>query len=165
MSNRIPQTLTGCNVFVEGIGFLGTSAKVKLPTVEREQFEIKHTALQYNINAPIFKPLEAEFTFAEVDPRFFAMAAKLDDSAQWHVKYNLSQGQTQIPLVATFQGSASTVELPESELKEVEVTAKMNVRFYKLELSSKELYLIDTKNMIARIHGHDLLEAVRGNIL
>lgn len=61
--------------------------------------------------------------------------------------------------------TASTLELPESELKELEVTAKMNVRFYKLELSGKELYLMDTKNMIARIHGQDLLESIRANIL
>ena len=49
--------------------------------------------------------------------------------------------------------------------KEAERKVKIYVDYYALEIGDKEQCLLDAENMIARISGTDLLEAVRSHIL
>ena len=61
MKRQIPQVIQEGNVYIDGIGYLGVTKKLKLPTIEFEMIESKG-ALSTNYTTGMLKATEVEFT-------------------------------------------------------------------------------------------------------
>lgn len=164
---KTPQTMAGCTVFVEGLGFLGTSKEVTLPKLEFITWTSNSGMGEREIDTGLLKAMTATFVFEEYNKVYFeALVKRFNIVSNIYVKQNISQGVLQIPLVATLRGFIKTLEMPKYEnTKEVNVTLEMAVCFYKFEYNYKQELLIDIDNMLCFINGIDILAPAKLNLL
>ena len=162
-----PQTLKDINIFVDGLGHLGTSKEIKLPVIKQKKQALTAGGFEQEFDTGTFEKLEAEFTLAEYSPIVFAAMVAGEATGlgvNITVKASIIQGGKKIQALATLQG---TVEVDDGTWKanqEVERKVKMNVNKYILEIGGKQGLLFDTRNMIAIIDGVDYLETLRKHI-
>jgi len=164
---KYPQTLKDINIFVDGLGHLGTSKEIKLPTIKQKKQSVSAGGFEQDIDIGMFEKLEADFTINEYSPIIFAaMVAGMATGAGVNItcKASIIQGGKSLAAVATLQG---TIEVDDGTWKagaEVERKVKMNVNRYILEIDGKQGLSFDTRNMIAVIDGVDYLADLRTHI-
>jgi len=162
-----PQMMKDINIFVDGIGHLGTSKEVKLPQVKFKKQSIERGGFEKDINIGTLEKLEAEFTLSEYSPAVYAaMGAGTATGlgANITIKGSITQQGKNIPALATLQGE---IEVDDGTWKangEVERKINMSVNKYIMEIDGKQGVLLDTENMIAIIDGVDYLADLRSQI-
>ena len=162
-----PQMMKDINIFVDGIGHLGTSKEVKLPQVKFKKQSIERGGFEKDINIGTLEKLEAEFTLTEYSPAVYAaMGAGTVTGlgANITIKGSITQNGKHIPALATLQGE---IEVDDGTWKangEVERKINMSVNKYIMEIDGKQGVLLDTENMIAIIDGVDYLADLRAQI-
>lgn len=160
-----PQYLSGMTVFIDGVGLLGTARQVTLPKVEQMRETVTAGGFERSQATGVFKAMEAELALSEYHAQAYQAANRLAKPLTFVVKGSLTQKGENKAVVATLKG---TVDIDDGALetgKEAERKVKIYVDYYALEIGDKEQCLLDAENMIARISGTDLLEAVRSHIL
>lgn len=164
---KLPQTLSDINIFVDGVGHLGTSSKLSLPKVEKIRETQTAGGFERSVDTGLFKELGAEFILSEYSSIVYeAVAASMATSAGIAVvcKGSIFQDGERIAIVATLQGS---VDIDDGDLeanKKVERKVSMKPNRYVLEIDGKQVVMLDTTNMIAIINGVDYLEKLRTQI-
>jgi len=162
-----PQMMKDINIFVDGIGHLGTSKEVKLPQVKFKKQSIERGGFEKDINIGTLEKLEAEFTLSEYSPAVYAaMGAGTATGLGVNItiKGSITQQGKNIPALATLQGE---IEVDDGTWKangEVERKINMSVNKYIMEIDGKQGVLLDTENMIAIIDGVDYLADLRSQI-
>lgn len=162
-----PQVLTDINVFVDGVGHLGTSKKVTLPKIEKVRQSQTAGGFERTVDTGIFKELESEITLAEYSSSVFASMATGNASGKgvlFTLKGSIFQEGKRVPIVATVQGD---IDVDDGDLeggKEVERKIKVAVNLYGLTIDGKSAVMFDTTNMIAEIDGVDYLADLRAQI-
>jgi P2 family phage contractile tail tube protein len=165
MATKIPQTMTGSSVFIEGVGFLGTSKEIELPKIEFETWESKAGLMVRKIDSGILKAMTTKIVMEQYNDVYFsALGKRWKNNVGIYAKQNIAPNN--IPIVATFRGSISSMQMPKMELaKEVNITIELNTWFYKFEIEGNEKLLIDLENMILQIDGEDKYADIRANVL
>jgi P2 family phage contractile tail tube protein len=164
---REPQTMTGANVFIEGVGFIGTTKEVDYPKLEFTTWTSNSGLGEREVDTGLLKAMTATFTFEEYNKIYFEILSKRwNEKANIYVKQNITEGIKQIPLVVTFKGNLKSIEFPKYEHgKEVNVVLELAVSFYKFEYNNDEQFLVDLNNMIFTINGQDKFQEIRANLL
>jgi len=164
---KMPQTLTDINIFVDGIGHLGTSKKVTLPKIEQIRETRTAGGFEQAIDTGIFKELTAEFTLSEYSPIVFAALAAGNATglgANITIKGSFFQDGKRTSVVATLQGSIDIDDGDMEANKGVERKVSMKPNKYIMEIDGKQGCLFDTINMIAIVDGVDMLADLRNHI-
>ena len=65
MEVRKSQIINASCIYIEGIGFLGTSAEVEIPAIEFETYEQNGGFYKQNLNTGILKAMTAKFIVSE----------------------------------------------------------------------------------------------------
>ena len=162
-----PQVLTDINIFVDGVGHLGTSKKVTLPKIEKVRQSQTAGGFERTVDTGIFKELECEITLAEYSSTVYASMATGNASGAgvlFTLKGSIFQDGKRVPLVATIKGD---IDVDDGDLeggKEIERKIKIAPTLYSLEINGSKAVMFDTTNMIAEINGVDYLADLRTHI-
>lgn len=162
-----PQTMKDINIFVDGIGHLGTSEEIKLPVIKFKKESMNRGGFEKDVSLGTFEKLEAEVTLNEYSPTIFAaMAAGTATGLGVNitVKGSISQNGKNIPALATLQGDIEVDDGSWKANEKVQRKIKMSVNLYAMEIDGKQGLLFDTENMIAMIDGIDYLSDLRSHI-
>ena len=144
MKRQIPQVIQEGNVYIDGIGYLGVTKKLKLPTIEFEMIENKG-ALSTNYTTGMLKATEVEFTVSVLDKNMW-------------VNLGLNSFTNRIPWLfkaSIFQSGKS---------KTVPFSAAFTGDIISYEVDGVPMVLKDSENMICVIGGVDYMAGVRSNL-
>ena len=164
---KYAQMMKDINIFVDGIGHLGTSKEAKLPQVKFKKQTVERGGFEKEINIGTLEKLEAEFTLSEYSPAVYAamgLGTASGLGANITIKGSITQNGKHIPAIATLQGEIEVDDGSWKANSEVERKIKMNVNKYIMEIDGKQGVLLDTENMIAIIDGVDYLADLRAHI-
>jgi len=164
---NVPQIVSGLDIFLDGVGFLGTASSVTLPKIEEEKQTIEAGGFARSVNTGVFKLLEAEFEINEYNPAIFTSMIGGKQSGKGvsiTLKGSLTQGGKSISFLATMEGDIDVDDGSFKAKEMVQRKVKMHVDKYILEIDGKQNILFDVTNMIAIIDGVDYLEIRRKHI-
>ena len=159
-AKNIPSKTKEINVFVSGIGFLGTIESYKLPVVKTK----KDTVNGVHVDTQLLEPMEFEAEINSANSTILKEASKLSN-ASLKLKADYIENNETKKLVATLGGS---VDIEVDTLKagdNMKTKVKMYVNVYNLNLGGDEVYDIDLPNVIAKIGGKDIYESTRSAVM
>jgi len=164
---RKSQTINGAVLFVEGLGFIGTTSEVELPAIEFETFEGNGGVYKREINTAMLKALTTKMKLSEYNKVLYeSMAKHFTEETQIYVKWNVSGKKGNFSHVATFRGEIKKFTPPKVEYgKEIAVELELANSFYKLEEDGNARVLIDLDAYVCEIDGVDVWQELRENIL
>jgi P2 family phage contractile tail tube protein len=157
---KIPSRIKELNVFVSGVGFLGTIESYKLPTVKTK----KDVVNGIHVDSGLLEPMEFEADLNIANSAIFNEANKMKD-AQFNLKGEYLEDATTKKIVATIGGS---IDAEMDTLKagdNMKTKVKMYVNMYVLTLDGEEVYNVDLPNLIAKIGGKDIYESTRSAVM
>lgn len=168
VSRQVPQIVQDVNVFINGMGYLGVTKKLKLPTIEFETIEVK-SALSTTYNSGVLKPTEIEFTVSKIDKNQFLSIGLNSWTNRVPFLFKASIHQSgkakDVPLSLAITGDIISYEVSDLEsAKEMEITIKMSAHFIDLNIDSIPMILKDSENMICIVGGVDYMAQVRSNL-
>ena len=164
---KYPQIMKDINIFVDGIGHLGTSEEIKLPNIKFKTEGFNRGGFEKEISLGTFEKLEAEVTLAEYSPIVFAaMAAGTVTGLGVNitVKGSIYQEGKSKQAIATIQGNIDIDDGSWKPNEQVKRKLTMSVNLYAMEIDGKQACLFDVNNMIAMIDGVDFLATLRSQI-
>lgn len=162
---RQPDIINKQNLFIEGLGFLGTASKIEVPAVEFETIE-KEGVYKGEMATDILKALTAKFTLKEYNPVIWqALSQRSMQSPNIYAKWDSKGKNINAPQVATFRGKVKKLEDNLEVGKEAQLVFEMAVDFYKRESYGKTELLIDTENLVCEIAGVDQWATLKANVL
>lgn len=168
MANVIKQNevINSASCYVEGIGFIGNTAKVELPKIEFESIENKSGLGTKKVATSMLKAMEAKFEINEVNLVYFEALQKRNDQVVIWVKSHSYSGKKENRFTATLKGQVSLFEsfTPEQG-KEATEKFTLDVSFYKREMNEITQCLIDIDSGICEIGGKDVWETQRQHFL
>ncbi len=159
-TRQIPGRVKELNVFVSGIGYLGTVESYKLPTVKTKKEQVNGI----HVDSGLLEPMEFECDLNVVNSVIIGEANKLQD-ATLNLKGEYLENAVSKKLSATIGGS---IDVEVDTLKSgdaMKAKVKMYVNVYHLELDGEEVYSIDLPNYIAKIGGKDIYESIRSAVM
>lgn len=162
-----PQAFSGGNVFVDGVGFLGTLKSVEFPKIENETLEVSGSVGKTEMILPTLKPLSAKIevnninqiiltSLSSVLPKVFKLKTSLSSTG-------LSQEETK--LEALIGGNVKVAELPKYEVNsEVALSLEISVNSFTYSIDNLPCIVYDFENSIYMINGIDQYANIRKNI-
>lgn len=162
-----PQIMKDINIFVDGIGHLGTSEEIKLPVIKFKTEGLSRGGFEKEISLGTFEKLEAEATITEYDPIVYAAIAAgtvTGLGVNITVKGSILQKGKHISAVATLQGEIDVEDGSWKANEKIQRKMKMRVNLYVMEIGGIQGIVFDTENMIAIIDGVDYLASLRSHI-
>ncbi|OHE09521.1 MAG: hypothetical protein A2513_05220 [Sulfurimonas sp. RIFOXYD12_FULL_33_39] len=164
---RKSQTINGAVVYVEGMGFVGTTSEVELPAIEFETFEGNGGVYKRDINTLMLKALTTKLKFGEYNKVLYESLGKHGtEETSIYVKWNVTGKKGNFSHVATFRGEIKKFESPKVEYgKETAASMELACSFYKLEEDGTTQLLIDLDAYVCEIDGKDVWQELRENIL
>ncbi|MFC2491228.1 MAG: phage major tail tube protein [Campylobacter curvus] len=159
------QAITGGNLFIAGIGFMGELVDFEPPKFEHETIEASAEIGKYEVVLPTLKPLSAKFTINNVSATYLALLnTKIKQMIYVKMNHTDADGEnTQV--VATFTGNIKVLEMPKYEMnKEANLTLEMSCYFCKYDINKIPALVYDVDNKIYAVDGIDQYEAIRKNI-
>ena len=166
MSN-LPQTMRDINIFVDGIGHLGTSSEFELPKINQKKFSQEFGGFERDVLSGSFEKMEASVTLNEYSPAVFAAMAlgkATGLGVNITVKGSIYQGGKSLQAIATIQGDLDIDDGSWKANEQVQRKLAINVNLYAMEIDGKQACLFDVNNMIAMIDGVDFLATLRSQI-
>lgn len=160
------QILKDFNVSVNGIGNLGKSKEVKLPSLKFKTVEVDNGGMAGSVEVPVnLDKMEAEFDFADIDPVKMGLVGRFHTQGTlFTFRGSIKDGIIEHPVVAVLGGSIIEVEPDLKKGEEVKSKFKLNVSYYSLFKTGVQIYLIDKINNIVTIGGVDINAVTRANI-
>lgn len=164
---NLPQIMKDINIFIDGIGHLGTSEDFELPKINQKKITQEFGGFERDILTGTFEKMEASVTLKEYSAAIFAaMAIGKVSSAGVNItiKGSITQGGTSVQALATIQGNIDVDDGSWKPNEEVKRKLKISVNTYAMEIGGKQACLFDAVNMIAIIDGVDFLADLRSHI-
>lgn len=164
--SKNPEILKDFNLFVNGLGNLGKSKEVKLPTLKFKTVEVDNGGMAGPIDIPInLDKLEAEMHFSDFDPAKMGLVGLFHNQGQiYGFRGSIKDGSVEVPLVAEIGGSVVEVEPDTKKGEEIKNSYKISVTFYRLTKAGVQIFLIDKPNDIVMIGTTDINAVTRANI-
>lgn len=161
------EIITGCSLYVDGVGFIANTATVELPKIEFESYESKSGVSTHKVQTSVLKAMEAKFEINEVNAIYFAaMGARLDVPAVIWVKTTSIIDKKERKIVATLKGFVQDFEFPKPEIgKEAKSSFTMCVDFFSYIQDAVPLVTIDVDNMVCQIGATDVWSTQREHLL
>lgn len=166
MSN-LPQTMRDINIFVDGIGHLGTSSEFELPKINQKKFTQEFGGFERDVLTGSFEKMEASVTLDEYSASVFAAMALGNATGlgvNITVKGSIFQEGKSKQALATIQGNIDIDDGSWKANEQVKRKLTIAVNAYAMEIDGKQGCLFDVKNMIAIIDGVDFLATLRSQI-
>lgn len=163
MAIKVPEFVQEINVFANGIGHLGVSDEFELPKIQFNRESLVIGGFEVDVKNGTFQKLEAKMVLKQYSKNVFEAMAN-DSTSYFVVKGSVFSDGVAVPAVATIKGDFD-LDLGSWKAKEqLKQTIEVKVKFFELEINGKQFVQLDTKNMIAKINGTDLLAQLRSNI-
>lgn len=159
---KVPQVVTGLNVFVDGFGHLGTAKTVKRPDIDTEKIEQLTGAGARDVDTFQLGKLEAEISFDEMSVVAYKQLGTDKDVI---VKGAVRQGSEVLGVVETYRGVYSVTQGDLELKKTAEAKLKISASYYRLEVNGEELIEVDHDNNIFKLNGVDMLDKVNQLIM
>lgn len=156
--------ITGINVFIEGMGNIGTAESFKTASINFKKLEQDTGVGKASITTPLLESLEVEFKFKALPSTLFDAMKKLDE-AKITAKRASVAGATDMGEEWVCVGGMN-VEFGESKIGEyVDVTiSQKGLRKYVHSINNKAMVNIDHDNIIAEVAGKDLAASTKSKI-
>lgn len=160
---KTPQFIQDINIFANGIGHLGVSDEFELPKIQFNRETLNAGGFETEVKNGTFQKLEAKFVLKQYS-KYVIEAMANAENAYFVAKGSVFSDGKAVPAVATIKGDFD-LDLGSWKAKEqVKKTIEVKVKYFELEVDGKQFVQLDTKNMIAKINGKDLLAQLRSNI-
>jgi len=160
MGKKTIEIVADFDIFIKGIGQVGTANKVSVPNLTQVKEGHSSGAGDYEISIGQFEKMEASFTILREDLHFYEEISKLNDGEVDFVEA-VKEGSEAREGLYEFKGILD-VEGSDSERKaKKEIVIKISINRAFHSVNGTEVYHIDFKNNIAKVGGVDHLEKVR----
>lgn len=161
----IPEMLTNCVMFIDGVSFSGDVPSMTLPKLSTKTEEYRGGGMSGPVDLPTgLEKLEAAWTTNGVRKeslKFFGLADQTACNAVFRSSFKGQRGTVKA-VTATLRGSLKEVDLGDWKPGDKsEIKHAMAVTYYKLEIDGRVMYEIDFANMVQVINGVDQLAAER----
>ena len=161
----IPEMLTNCVMFVDGVSFSGDVPSMTLPKLSIKTEEYRGGGMSGPVDLPTgLEKLEAAFTTNGVRKealKFFGLADQTACNLVFRGSFKGQKGTVK-PVTVTLRGSLKEVDMGDWKPGDkAEIKHAVAVTYYKLEIDGRVMYEIDFANMVQVINGVDQLAAER----
>jgi P2 family phage contractile tail tube protein len=148
------------NVFIMGIGQIGTATKIKVPEVKQHKETHTSATGDYEISIGQFEKMEAEVTIWDENIIFYPQVGMLNNAELMCVEAVKAGDDARAGLYEF--GGVMDISTNESSRKgKKEITLKISCNRAYHNINGLEAYFIDFKNNIARVGGIDTMDKVR----
>ncbi|WP_460152761.1 phage major tail tube protein [Pseudomonas sp. S2_B07] len=164
----IPQVLSNCAAFVDGVSFAGDVPTLSLPKLTQKTDDYQGGGMSAPIEMAMgLEKLEAAFTTNGVrreSLKYFGLADQTACNIVFRAAYRGLKGAV-TPVVVTMRGGIKEVDMGDWKPGDkAEIKHAIKLVYYKLEIDGRVMYEIDPVNMIQVIDGVDQLAAERSAI-
>lgn len=152
--NRKSEAFNNASIFIEGIAFISSAAKGKLPDIEFLQYAHTSGMAEHTVDTTVLKQMKATLEFIEENPVYAQALSrrKTEKTVVW-IKYESNSKQ----IVVTLMGNINKLNGVDVETgKENKQSLEMSVSFYKKEVNGSTELLIDVDNLICELGGVDI---------
>ncbi len=161
----IPEMLTNCVMFVDGVSFSGDVPSMTLPKLSIKTEEYRGGGMSGPVDLPTgLEKLEAAFTTNGVRKealKFFGLADQTACNLVFRGSFKGQKGTVKAVTV-TLRGSLKEVDMGDWKPGDkAEIKHAVAVTYYKLEIDGRVMFEIDFSNMVQVINGVDQLAAER----
>nr|WP_314563048.1 phage major tail tube protein [uncultured Pseudomonas sp.] len=161
----IPEMLTNCVMFVDGVSFSGDVPSMTLPKLSIKSEEYRGGGMSGPVDLPTgLEKLEAAFTTNGVRKealKFFGLADQTACNLVFRGSFKGQKGTVKA-VTLTLRGSLKEVDMGDWKPGDkAEIKHAVAVTYYKLEIDGRVMYEIDFANMVQVINGVDQLAAER----
>ncbi|MBD9439026.1 phage major tail tube protein [Pseudomonas sp. PDM04] len=161
----IPEVLSNCAAFIDGVSFAGEVPTLTLPKLTKKTDDYQGGGMSAPIEMGMgLEKLEAAFTTNGVrreSLKYFGLADQTACNAVFRAAYKGLKGAVKAVIV-TLRGAVKEVDMGDWKPGDkAEIKHAMSVTYYKLEIDGRVMYEIDPLNMIQVIDGVDQLAAER----
>lgn len=162
MVQNLINTLVGQEVFVQGVGFIGTTKDISLPKVKFKQTDVNGR----KVDTGMLEPLEAKIEVGEYNAVLWeAVSKRTHEIATFVIKKSVRDRAKKMGIYVEIGAWVSDQEFAGKIGDADSIVLNLNVQTYRLEVDGKEMYNIDIPNYICKINGVDEYEALRNHIL
>lgn len=161
----IPEMLTNCVMFVDGVSFSGDVPSMTLPKLSIKTEEYRGGGMSGPVDLPTgLEKLEAAFTTNGVRKealKFFGLADQTACNLVFRGSFKGQKGTVK-SVTVTLRGSLKEVDMGDWKPGDkAEIKHAVAITYYKLEIDGRVMYEIDFANMVQVINGVDQLAAER----
>lgn len=171
MSQTLVQALTNCNIYVNGVGFIGRAAEVEVPHPKQKLVDYKGLGMAGSLKLWAgVEALEAQIKWSSYDAAAIGLAAMPFKAQQFQVRGSLMQQgsngvSAELPVIYLMTGAfhdGGKAAFKQHEM--VETTSMINVTHTELYIAGAQVYLFDAFANIYVVNGVDQLAQFRSNI-
>lgn len=171
MSQLVVNSLSNCNVYMNGVGLLGRAAEVKIPQPKRIRTDYKGLGMAARIKIPTgWDMMEASIKWSSFDPLTILQVAQSTQTCHISCLGDLqtisASGEiAESPVIYNFTGmpyDIGDVDFKSQEL--VEFTSMFDVWHVDLSVGGVPIYLFDAFSNQYIVGGVDQLALYRANI-
>ena len=164
----IPQVLTNCAAFIDGVSLAGDVPSVTLPKLTQKTVDYQGGGMSAPIEFGVgLEKLEAAFTTSGVRRetlKYFGLSDQTACNLVFRGAYKGLKGAV-TPVVVTMRGGVKEVDMGDWKPGDkAEIKHAIKGIYYKLEIDGRVMYEIDPLNMIQVIDGVDQLAAERSAV-
>jgi P2 family phage contractile tail tube protein len=161
----IPQTLSNCAVFVDGVSFAGDVPTLSLPKLTQKTEDYQGGGMLAPVEFALgLEKLEAAFTTNGVrreSLKFFGLSDQTATNLVFRAAFKGLKGAV-TPVIVTMRGGIKEVDMGDWKPATVsEIKHAVKLTYYKLEIDGRVMYEIDPINMILVVDGVDQMAAER----
>lgn len=161
----IPEVLSNCAAFIDGVSFAGDVPTLTLPKLTKKTDDYQGGGMSAPIEMGLgLEKLEAAWTTNGVrreSLKYFGLADQTACNAVFRAAYKGLKGSVKAVIV-TLRGAVKEVDMGDWKPGDkAEIKHAMSVTYYKLEIDGRVMYEIDPLNMIQVVDGVDQLAAER----
>ena len=164
----IPQVLTNCVAFIDGVSLSGEVPSLTLPKLTQKTLDYQGGGMSAPIEFGVgLEKLESAFTTNGVRRetlKFFGLADQTACNLVFRGAFTGLKGAV-TPVVVTMRGGVKEVDMGDwKPTDQAEIKHSIKLTYYKLEIDGHVMYEIDPLNMIQVIDGVDQLAAARSAV-
>ena len=157
----IPEVLSNCAGFIDGVSFAGEMPSLTLPKVVLKTEAYRGGGMAGEVEIPTgVEKLEAGFTTNGVRRealKFFGLSDRTACSAVFRGAFKGLKGKV-TPVIVTMRGGIKEVDMGDWKPGEkAETKHNMALTYYKLEVAGRVVYEIDMLGMVLVVDGVDQL--------
>lgn len=161
----IPEVLSNCAAFIDGVSFAGEVPTLTLPKLTKKTDDYQGGGMSAPIEMGLgLEKLEAAWTTNGVrreSLKYFGLADQTACNAVFRAAYKGLKGSVKAVIV-TLRGAVKEVDMGDWKPGDkAEIKHAMSVTYYKLEIDGRVMYEIDPLNMIQVVDGVDQLASER----
>jgi P2 family phage contractile tail tube protein len=163
-------TLTNCNVYLNGSSFLGQAEEVTIPQPKRMRSDYKGLGMAARIKVPTgWDALEGKIKWSSFNPDILAEVAQSNQASSISCLGNLetisATGEvSESPVIVNWSGPPFDVgELAFKAQENIEFTSSFDVWHVDLSVAGVQIYLFDAYSNQYVVNGVDQLANFRAN--